>query len=210
MAGLRHQHELARRQGIDQRRFPRAGAGRGIDHDRPLGPEHRLQILENAGGQPRELGTAVIDGRAVHGAQDPVRDVGGPGNLQEVAPAAAHRHAAFPAGARPDGPADALCMGGKPAQSKPWRDAVGRTCDTDHVGSSMALVPSVVAWTPSLRSRSGGLQREVEGEVLLEPFDRGQQHRCLDLSGRAAGRGGAQDRCRRAGGPRARASSACR
>jgi len=106
MAGLRHQHRVARRQRVDQRRLPRAGAGRGIDHHRTRRPEHRLQVFQDAGSQPRELGAAVIDSRTIHGAEDPVRDVGGSRNLQEVAPAVmSRRHAGLPLGlARTDKP----------------------------------------------------------------------------------------------------------
>ena len=42
MPGLEHQHPVARRQRVDQRRLPRPGAGRGIDHDGAGGLEDPL------------------------------------------------------------------------------------------------------------------------------------------------------------------------
>ena len=50
---------------------------------------------------------------------------------------------------------------------------------------------------PAARDRRGGPARPLRSRQI--------QHRCLDLSGRAAGRGRAEDRCRRAGGARDRA-----
>ena len=41
VAGLEHQHPVARRQRVDQRRLPGAGAGGGVDH-------HGLAGLEDA------------------------------------------------------------------------------------------------------------------------------------------------------------------
>ena len=85
MAGFEHQHAIARRKRIHQRRLPRSGAGRGKDDDRSRGLEDRLQALEDFQRQPRELGTAMVDRRLVHRAQDPVGYVRRPGDLQEMA-----------------------------------------------------------------------------------------------------------------------------
>ena len=93
-AGAAHQHRIARRQGVGQRRFPRAGAGRGIDHHRPLGLEDRPQVGEDLHPQPAEIGTAMVDRRAVDGAQHPVRHVGGAGDLQEMPAGVVLRHGA--------------------------------------------------------------------------------------------------------------------
>ncbi len=85
MARLEHQHAIARRQRVDERGFPGAGARRRVDHDRPRGLEDRLQALQDFQRQLRELGTPMVDGRLVHRPQDAVGHVGGPGNLQEMA-----------------------------------------------------------------------------------------------------------------------------
>ena len=84
VAGLPHQHEVARRQRVHQRRFPRAGARRRIDDHRLLGLEDLPHAAQNLLGQRIELRSAVIDGRIVHRPQDPVGDVGRPGDLQEM------------------------------------------------------------------------------------------------------------------------------
>ena len=48
LAGLHHQHAVAGRQRVDQRRLPGAGAGRGVDDDRVGGLEDGLDALEAA------------------------------------------------------------------------------------------------------------------------------------------------------------------
>ena len=85
LAGLDHQHAVAGRQRVDQRRFPRAGAGRGVDDDRVGGLEDGLDAFEAALGELGEFRTAMVDDRRVHGAQDAVGQRRRPRNLQEVA-----------------------------------------------------------------------------------------------------------------------------
>ncbi len=92
VARLEHQHAIAGRQRVHERRFPRAGAGRRIDHNGIDGLEDALQPVDRLARHPRERGAAVVDGRLRDGAQHPVRHVGRPGDLQEVA-AAFHGHA---------------------------------------------------------------------------------------------------------------------
>ena len=77
---------------VHQRRLPRAGGRGGEDEDGAVGLEDRLQLFEHAQGEFRELRTAVVDDRPVHGAPDPLRYVGGAGELEKV-PAAACDHA---------------------------------------------------------------------------------------------------------------------
>src|SRR5687768_17481693 len=86
MAGLVHQHAVARRQRVDERRFPGAGAGRGIDHHFALRAlEHALHpgkaILADVG----EVRTAMVDGGEIDGAQHAVGHVGRSRDLQQVA-----------------------------------------------------------------------------------------------------------------------------
>ena len=79
---------VARRQRIDQRRFPGAGAGGRIDYDVALGLENPLHAGQAFLAKFGEFGSAMIHGRAIHGAEHPVRDVGRPGDLQKMATAA--------------------------------------------------------------------------------------------------------------------------
>ena len=90
VAGLEHQHPVAGRQRVDERRLPRAGAGRGIDHDGAGGLKDPLQAVEHLAPEPRERRAAVIDGRLRDGAQNPVRHVGRPGDLEKMT--AGHQH----------------------------------------------------------------------------------------------------------------------
>ncbi len=88
VAGLEHQHAIAGGERIDERRFPGAGARGRIDHHGRLGLEHRLQPFEDFQTHLPELGAAMIDGGAVDRAQDPLGDIGRPGDLKEMASAA--------------------------------------------------------------------------------------------------------------------------
>ena len=86
LAGLHHQHAVAGRQRVDQRGFPGAGAGRGVDDDRIGGLEDGLDAVEAALGELGELRPAMVDDRRVHRAQHAVGQRRRPGNLQEMAP----------------------------------------------------------------------------------------------------------------------------
>ena len=85
MAGLGHQHLVAGRQRVDDRRLPGAGARRGKDDHRAGGLEDLLAALEHRLAELGEFGAAVVDDRHVHGAEHAVRHRAGPGNLQEMA-----------------------------------------------------------------------------------------------------------------------------
>ena len=85
LAGLHHQHAVAGRQRVHQRRLPRAGAGRGVDDHRIGGLEDGLDAFEAALGELGEVRPAVIDDRRVHRAQHPVGQRGRARNLQEMA-----------------------------------------------------------------------------------------------------------------------------
>ena len=87
LAGLDHQHRVARRQGVDERGFPRAGARAGIHHDRPGGLKHALQARDRFAPERGERRPAMIDGRLRDGAQNPIGHVGRAGNLEKVASA---------------------------------------------------------------------------------------------------------------------------
>ena len=92
MAGLAHQYLVTCRQGIDQRRFPGAATGCGVDDYRLFGFEYRLESGQNLLAQGGKAGSAMIDNRLGDGAQHAVRDVGRSRNLQEM-PAARVTHA---------------------------------------------------------------------------------------------------------------------
>ena len=91
MPGLKGQHAVARRQGVEQRRLPSPGAGGGIDQYRSRRAQYPLQSGHCRQRQGGEFRAAVIDDRTVDGAQNPVGQVGRAGNLQEM-PAAASGH----------------------------------------------------------------------------------------------------------------------
>jgi hypothetical protein len=84
VAGLEHHHPVARRQGVDQGRFPSAGARGRIDDDRLRGPEDLLQAVQDLSGHAPEFGPPVVDRRPVDGPENPVGDVGRSRDLQEM------------------------------------------------------------------------------------------------------------------------------
>ena len=82
--GLAHQHRIAGRERVDERRLPRAGARRRKDQHVAARPENVAQARQHAASEPPELGSAVVHRRALDRAQDPIRNVGRARNLQEV------------------------------------------------------------------------------------------------------------------------------
>ena len=90
VAGLVHQHLVAGRQRVDERRLPRAGAGGRIDEHRIGGLEDGLDAGQHALAELLELRPAMVDHRHGHRLQDAVGHRRRPRNLQEV-PAGAAR-----------------------------------------------------------------------------------------------------------------------
>src|SRR5215467_1042433 len=90
-SALDHQHLVARRKQIDQRRLPGPVSGGGIGEDRLLGLEYSLKAGEALLGDLLELCTGEVDRAAVHRAQDAVWDIGWPGVLIKMV-SAADRH----------------------------------------------------------------------------------------------------------------------
>ena len=96
LAGLGHQHLVARRQCVDDSRLPGAGTGRRIDDDRLLRAEHALNRRQHLMAEHGEFRAAMVEGRHVDGPQHPVGHVGGAWNLEKM-PSCMQRHlASFP------------------------------------------------------------------------------------------------------------------
>ena len=89
LAGFDHQHRVAGRQRVDERRLPGAGAGAGIHDDRARGLKHALKAFDRFAPERGERRAAMIDGRLRDGAQDPIGHVGRAGNLEKM-PSALH------------------------------------------------------------------------------------------------------------------------
>jgi hypothetical protein len=85
VAGLDHQHRVAGRERVDQRRFPGAGARRRIDHHRMARLENLLHFGEHLPAECAELGPAMIDRRQAHRPQNAIGHRARPGDLQEMA-----------------------------------------------------------------------------------------------------------------------------
>ncbi len=84
IAGLRHQHLVAGREDVDDRRLPGAMAVAGIGDDRLVGLEDLAQSGIALLGDGAELGAHEVEGRAVYRPQDAVRNVGRSGVLEEL------------------------------------------------------------------------------------------------------------------------------
>ena len=87
MSSFTHQHPVTRRQGIDQRRFPGARTGGGVNDDRPFGLEHGLQPFQHLDGKKMERRTTVVDDCLVDGPENPLRHIRRPRDLQKMSPA---------------------------------------------------------------------------------------------------------------------------
>src|SRR5688572_6349581 len=86
MAGFIHQHAIAGRQGVDERRLPRAGAGSRIDHHFALRAlEHALHSGEDFLADRAELRAAMVHRREIDGSQHAIGHVGRARDLKEVA-----------------------------------------------------------------------------------------------------------------------------
>ena len=123
-AGAAHQHRIAGRQRVGQRRLPRAGAGGGIDHHRPRVWKIARRLVEDLQPQPAEVGTAMVDRRVVDGAQHPVRHVGGAGDLQEMPAGVVLRHGASWRGTHRV--ALIRVSANEAVRALPWRDFKGK------------------------------------------------------------------------------------
>jgi len=86
LAGLHHQHLVAGRQRVDQRAFPGAGSGRGVNDHRIAGLEDGLDAVEALLGQLGEFRAAVVDDGGVHRPQHAVGQRGRPRDMQEMTP----------------------------------------------------------------------------------------------------------------------------
>src|SRR5882724_642358 len=87
VAGLEHQHFIARAQQVDQRGFPGTGARRWVDDHRMTGLEYLLHAAQDLEAQAGEFRSAVVYGGQAQRPQNPVGHRAGPRNLQEVAAA---------------------------------------------------------------------------------------------------------------------------
>ena len=75
MACFVHQHRVAGRECIDQRRLPRARARGGIDHHPGLGAEDPFHAMQHLLAQLGKAWSAMIDGRHIHCPKNSVGDV---------------------------------------------------------------------------------------------------------------------------------------
>jgi hypothetical protein len=65
MAGLEHEHAIARRQRVDEGRLPRPGARGRIDEHMATRLEDPLHALEHVAPESREFATSMVDGRPI-------------------------------------------------------------------------------------------------------------------------------------------------
>src|SRR6516164_6088007 len=85
MTGLKHKYAIIRRQDVDERCLPGAGAASRIDDHRAGAAEDRLQPLQALRRQLCELRTTMVDRGSIDGAQNAVRNIGWTRDLEEVA-----------------------------------------------------------------------------------------------------------------------------
>ncbi len=84
---LQHQHPVAPRQGVRQRRLPAPVSVGDVDVGRPRRPEDGLEVLEARLGRPQQVLRIDVDGGPVHRLEDDLGHVRGAGDRQELAAA---------------------------------------------------------------------------------------------------------------------------
>ena len=85
VAGLVDEHPVPRREGVDEGRLPRPGAGGREDVHPPPRSQHAAHRVEALAPKGRKLRPPVVDGGPADGLQHPPRHVGRPRDLEEVA-----------------------------------------------------------------------------------------------------------------------------
>src|SRR6185437_10138362 len=90
LPGLEGEHLVARRQRVEQRGFPGAGARGGKDRHRSGGLEQPAHAGANRLAQLDIVGPTVIDDRVVHRASDAIGNVARSGDVEEMAAAPHH------------------------------------------------------------------------------------------------------------------------
>src|SRR6516225_1544679 len=85
MTGLEHDHPVAGRERVRQRRLPGPSSRRRIDHDHILGLEDSFHPGDDLLPEGPEFGAAMVNRRHRDRPQHPVGDIGRPGNLQKMA-----------------------------------------------------------------------------------------------------------------------------
>src|SRR5436305_173642 len=187
LAGLGHQHLVARGQRVDDRSFPGTGTGRGIDDHRLLGSEYPLHRSQHRMSDLGEFGTAVVHGRHVHGAQHPVRHIGRSRNLQKM-PSRVHSHgSSFPVLSWFREPLEYHYLAGlslarrgpsmhkKQGFALPRRTPAGKTFRPTHEIEPMAATGAEKS--PNSAENSGlaaRLAREITGDVFFDTFNCGR------------------------------------
>ncbi len=103
-AALQHQHRVAAREHVGERRLPAAVAVGGVDVDAALGAEDLLQVGHAAVGDADHLAGIDVHGRAMHGLQHLVGHVGGARDAQELSAVGDGHGCTFSAAATLGGP----------------------------------------------------------------------------------------------------------
>ena len=85
-ASFAHQHAVPWGKRIGKRGFPGAGAAGGVDHHRALGLEDMARLFQQSLAEDAKIRAAMVHGGVVHRAQNAVRHIAWPRNLQEMAP----------------------------------------------------------------------------------------------------------------------------
>ena len=83
-SGFRHQNLVARREDIGECRFPGAVAVGGINEDLFVGLEDGADIQKTFPGQFDKIRAGIFPGRLMHGAQDPLGNIGWSRRLQKI------------------------------------------------------------------------------------------------------------------------------
>ena len=121
VAGLDHQHEVAGREQVGDRRLPGAVAGRGVEEDLLVGLQDALHAAVAGALDLEELRREEVHDRPVHRPQHAVGNVGRAGIVEELAAARLGVHLSGQGKLRSAKSRAGLAAG-------PWRSKRGLRC----------------------------------------------------------------------------------
>ena len=188
-------HAIARRERVHERRFGGAGAGRGKDDDRTGGLEDRAQPFEDFSRQRGELRPAMIDDRMIHGAEDPIGNVGRSWNLEKMPAGMQHENAVYTVRLAATSKPLANLLGAKRLHRRDGRGASGRNDRGDRRAQPRATRPRrrapadprTARRTAAPRAAAGAdRQRQPEHQTDRHAAERAAQHHARSRRRRSA------------------------
>ena len=185
-AALQHQHGVAAREHVGERRLPAAVAVGGVDVGAALGAEDRLQVGEAAVGDADHLARVDVDGRPLHGGSTASGTLVGPGMLRNSRPLATVMTIAFRCSCAPGGAAiePFVGRGAQVANDADIASRLARLADVAAVQDEPVVgVTQISLWDDLQQAQLDLVRRLARGEIEAM---RHPEHVRVDGQGRLA------------------------